>query len=103
MELDADTIPYAPEARGLARSASLPLAGFAFGGAGEYELLFTTGEGEDIPGATRIGTVFPDQNNRVGVYWNGRKLPASLPDARAFPDRRQYIRHLLEVVRLCTE
>ncbi|MBP5321508.1 MAG: hypothetical protein J6334_11020 [Kiritimatiellae bacterium] len=60
-----------------------------FGGAGEYELLFTTPLDAPVPdGAHAIGTVMPGSGT---VDWAGRLFDAPPPDPRAFASRPAYI------------
>lgn len=94
-------IPYA---EGLAEAAlvhDLPVEGFAFCGAGEYELLFTADASEHFTCATSIGRAFPSPGDGTGVFWGDRPLPDALPDPRSFGDTQEYIRQLLQVVRTC--
>ncbi len=100
-ELVPAAVPYAQSAAQAAQAAGLPVEGFAFGGAGEYELLFTMDEGEDVDCATRIGTVRPAPEEASGVFWGKRRLPPELPDARSFPSMQEYTATLLQVVRTC--
>ena len=52
---------------------------YLFGGAGEYELLFTSAE--DCPDAIKIGKVTP---NDKGVFINGLELQTAPPDPRTY-------------------
>ena len=52
---------------------------YLFGGAGEYELLFTASE--ECPDAIKIGKVIP---NGKGVFINGIELLTAPPDPRAY-------------------
>lgn len=101
LEIDAAAVPFDAAASAAALAAGIPEAALAFGGAGEYELLFTLPEGESISRATRIGTAGPRGSGPGGVYWGKNKVPEHLPEARAYPDRREYVRRLLEVVAAC--
>ncbi len=98
-----DAVPYARHAYEAAKAHVLPVQGFAFGGAGEYELLFTTDESIAVDCATRIGTVVPAMEDHAGVFWGKHRLPDALPDPRSFPTIQEYIRHLLQAVRPCLE
>ena len=95
-----DSLPFDERCRAAAQAYGLPVAGFAFGGAGEYELLFATDEDLHLDYATPIGTAAPSAT--PGVFWNDRLMPCNLPDPRSFADRQRYIRELLTVVDLCT-
>lgn len=88
-EIDPRAIPYAPEALAAAQRFGLPPPAFLLGGAGEYELLFAADPEADVPDATRIGTVGPD--NAGGIFLGSRQLRASPPDPRAFSDRNAYL------------
>lgn len=94
-------IPYAASAVSAAKAHGLPVEGFAFAGAGEYELLFTTDESAVLDCATRIGTAVPAPEDAAGVFWGERPLPPELPDPRSFLDTRDYVRQLLQAVRPC--
>ncbi len=77
-EIYLETLPVAASARRLACRAGVPTETFLLGGAGEYELLFTTPE--SLPasvereliaaGMTPIGTVYP--NERAGIEFRRR-------------------------------
>lgn len=99
LDIDGASVPLDPAARDTAQALGFPEGALAFGGAGEYELLFAVPEHENVPGATRIGTASAD-STRSGVYWNGVRL-SGLPDARSFPDRREYVAKLLEATKPC--
>jgi Thiamine monophosphate kinase len=99
-DVDVSSLPLDLAACAAANALGLPEAVFAFGGAGEYELLFTSPADEPIPGATRIGEVRKTGNDHSGVYWNGSRLEG-LPDARSFADRKEYISKLLAMVGSC--
>lgn len=94
-------IPYAASAVSAAKTLGLPVEGFAFAGAGEYEVLFATDESAVLDCATRIGTAVPAPEDAAGVFWGERPLPPELPDPRSFSDTRDYIRQLLQTVRSC--
>ena len=59
---------------------------FLFGGAGEYELLFTSEEPQEE--GVCIGTVTPGLQ---GVYLNGKEIKNSPPDPRSFLSLKDYI------------
>ncbi len=59
---------------------------YLFGGAGEYELLFTTNE--ECSDAIKIGRVVP---NDKGVFINGVELTTAPPDPRAYKFMPFYI------------
>jgi thiamine monophosphate kinase len=100
IDIAPDAVPYADGAVRAAQAAGLPVEGFAFGGAGEYELLFTTDENAEADCATRIGTVRPDAGGG-GVFWGPRRMPDALPDARSFRTLEEYAEHLVTAVRSC--
>lgn len=95
----AGLLPFDPQVLAAAQAHGLPVEGFAFGGAGEYELLFTTDEGVLVDYATPVGTVVPSAS--PGVFWNNKPLPCALPDARMYPHKDDYIREVLKMVQLC--
>ena len=99
--IESCALPLDAQVRAWAKKSGMPAAGFAFGGAGEYELLFTTAPGLSLDFATAIGTVRPDEQG--GVFWDQHKLPDSLPDPRSYTDRQEYINQLLKVVRPCLQ
>lgn len=96
--IDSGAVPYADAARAYAARAGLPVEGFAFGGAGEYELLFATDPGVSLDFAVPVGSAV--SVGVPGVYWNAVKAPQP-PDPRSFSDRDEYVRELLQAVRLC--
>lgn len=97
--IDSPALPYDPRVRKLAAENGLPLAGFAFGGAGEYELLFSTDEDAAVNFAACIGRV--ETGDDPGLYWDGTRLPDNLPDPRAHRDKQIYIREILELIKSC--
>ncbi|WP_424245951.1 thiamine-monophosphate kinase [Elusimicrobium posterum] len=64
-----------------------------FGGAGEYELLFSA-EGE-AANAIHIGTVTP---NEKGVFLNGVEIKNPPPDPRGFDNLQDYIKEVSKTV-----
>jgi thiamine-monophosphate kinase len=97
--INSKALPYDPRVTRMAFEHQLPLAGFAFGGAGEYELLFSTDDGLRLDYATHIGSAEPDES--PGVYWDAARLPDYRPDPRAFKDKKSYVNELLEFIKLC--
>lgn len=101
--VDDKAVPYDGPAAAGVKTLGMPERVLAFGGAGEYELLFAAPEGAAAGFATRIGTVLPardaGRDAGPGLFWNGRKL-AELPDPRAM-DREEYLRRILEAAKLC--
>ena len=59
--------------------------GYLFGGAGEYELLFTS---EYSPSYIKIGEVVPDDK---GLYLNGKEITSPPPDPREYNSIISYI------------
>lgn len=105
--VNGHSVPYDTESVAAVRAIGISETALAFGGAGEYELLFTGPEAAKCPFATRIGSAFPADKNpsgvfSPGVFWNGHQLPDRLPDPRAAINRKAYIRQILEVVAACT-
>lgn len=92
--LDAWALPYDAAVCRVASEHNLPLEAFAFGAAGEYELLFTTDTGVDLAWATNIGSVEPDSSGLI--YWDDKPLAQLPPDARSFVDKTNYIAALKE-------
>ena len=67
-----------------------------FGGAGEYELLFTAPvDEEETSGAFCIGEVMPGAE---GVSLNGRTIIAPPPDPRSYASREEYIAAIFKSV-----
>jgi len=97
--LQSHLVPFAPQCVEVANTLALPLAGFAFAGAGEYELLFLTDKQvEGLDFATEIGYVIPD-TKRSQIFWDEKLLPPTLPTAREYRNREEYLGKLLEVIR----
>lgn len=96
-QVDSRRLPYHPLAAAHAQETGLPLAGFAFGGAGEYELLFTAEPGSDLAWARRIGRSFPEAEGKV--YWDDKPLFKNPPEARAFDDKGAYLKALMDYLR----
>lgn len=94
-----ERLPYDPAVRAFAGTHGLPLAAFAFGGAGEYELLFATDEDVSVEWAMPIGHAVPD--GKGDLFWGRHRLEKDLPDPRVFADKKQYIQHLLEYINVC--
>lgn len=70
---------------------------YLFGGAGEYELLFTAPPGAPVPaGAVRVGEVVPDA---AGVTLDGHPVMEPPPDPRSFTGRADYVAAILEQVK----
>lgn len=97
--LDSNALPYDPRVKKIAAESNLPLAGFAFGGAGEYELLFSADEDLRFDFATCIGHA--ELGRSPGLYWDAARLPDERPNPRAFKDKRIYVNELLELIRSC--
>lgn len=104
--LDLDRVPYAPGVRAVAATAGLPAEAALLGGAGEYELLFTTdaalgGEARDALGAagvTPIGTVHAEAGGGVRFARDGRPagaLTAPPPCPRAAASAADHVRDVL--------
>ena len=91
--VNPESLPFDPSVRRFAEDKRLPLAGFAFGGAGEYELLFTADEDAPIDFAANIGTVVPDGAGRI--FWGARRLDERIPDPRTFRDFDGYLEKLM--------
>ena len=98
--INANSLPYDSRVRKIAEEKNLPLAGFAFGGAGEYELLFSTDENVALDFATCIGHA-EESNKNPGLYWNAVRLPDEIPDPRMHKDKQIYINALLEMIKSC--
>lgn len=92
--IDAWALPYDAAVCRVAPEHNLPLEAFAFGAAGEYELLFTTDTGVDLDWAANIGTAEPDSPGRI--YWDAKALAQLPPDARSFADVADYVSALKE-------
>ena len=98
LEVDLSAIPYDPAVVDHAASRDLPLPAFLFGGAGEYELLFTAPA--DLAceiDATRIGRVLPHEEDGIWLVQGDRSMPLSEapPCPREHADRDDYIRAVL--------
>jgi thiamine-monophosphate kinase len=82
INLQADQVPLAAGLREFAQASGLPAEAGLVGGAGEYELLFTTDTG--LPpeiqrellaaGATVIGTATPAPQGKLKIHKHGRHL-----------------------------
>lgn len=97
--IDPERLPYDPSVRSFTETHGLPLAAFAFGGAGEYELLFATDEEVHLEWATAVGHAAPDK--RGALFWGEHQLKKEPPEPRAFTDKEEYITRLLEYVAIC--
>ena len=94
-----ETLPFDQRVIQVADKAGLPLAGFAFGGAGEYELLFASDEKAQVDFASHIGWALPGAT--PGIYWGKARLPEALPDPRGYRDTSAYIQALLRMIQSC--
>lgn len=100
-EITAADLPIADGIIDFCKANALPPQAVLFGGAGEYELLFTT-DIDAIPGidATRIGSVYPSE--KPGLFFDPgeRLVEMTQPPvcARETPDRNEYIQKILKQV-----
>ena len=96
--VETNSIPYDPAVISFCRNNGFSPAAFLYGGAGEYEILFTTRENETFSNAVKIGTVHDVNDNSGMVYLDGMKIESPPPDPRKYSNRDEYIRKILELV-----
>lgn len=100
-EFDMPDLPLSDGIIDFSRENNLPPQAFLFGGAGEYELLFTTPMNAlvDIK-ATKIGRAFPSDS--PGLFFNTGTRSSEIMEppvcARETIDRKEYIHQILEQV-----
>ena len=102
-QVGTDLIPYDPAVISFCRKNVFPPAAFLYGGAGEYEILFTARENETFSHAIKIGTVTDSDihDNSGAVYLGGVKIENPPPGPREFNNKADYIGKILEVVNGC--
>jgi len=100
-EIDAASLPIEKDVMEFCKTNALPPEAFLFGGAGEYELLFTTAL-DTIPEieATKVGNVCPSDEPGLFFDIGGRLIEMGQPPvcARETPDRNEYIQRILKQV-----
>lgn len=98
--LETNLMPFDPAVMSFCRENVLSPVAFLYGGAGEYEILFTADENENFSSARKIGTIDDtDINDNSGaLYLDGVKIEKPPPGPRDFNSRDAYIRKILEVV-----
>jgi thiamine-monophosphate kinase len=100
-QIDTPALPIDKEAINFCIENKLPPQALLFGGAGEYELVFTTPV-DVIPTiqATRIGTVCPSKQPGLFFDLSGRSVEITQPPAcpREIRDRTEYIQTILKQV-----
>lgn len=100
-EIDSASLPIDEQIIEFCRDNDLPAQAFLFGGAGEYELLFTTPI-DVVPHieATKIGIVHPSAKQGLFFNTNGHvsEIMQPVPCPREINDRSQYIQAILEQV-----
>ena len=92
-------IPYDKHVLEFCNNSSIPKEAFLFGGAGEYELLFTTDTNIEIENVTKIGIVKASGSSQI--FWGDKEIKLTPPDAREFVSKELYIQHILEAVEQC--
>ncbi|MFI4911031.1 MAG: AIR synthase related protein [Sedimentisphaeraceae bacterium JB056] len=100
-EIDADMIPFDIKVKEFCKAAGLPPMAFAFGGAGEYELLFTTPYSVKPPfAATCIGRCCSDQESGIYIKTDdkSRRIKDAPPCGREIKDKDAYVKKILEQV-----
>ncbi len=107
-EIDLDSLPIAKMISEFSQVSGVPIEAALYGGAGEYELLFTTDE--DIEqaqkdrltgaGITPVGRVFPSEKAEVIVSRQGNSnLLLPVPCPRSFSIKEEYIHEVLSQAR----
>lgn len=113
LELDLSRVPLCAGLEDLARGGGIPVEAALVGGAGEYELLFTTPA--DLPaeacaalkgvGATAIGAAVPAEGGGLSVARAGgdlRPLPGPPPCPRAAAGLQEHVGEVLAYASLLT-
>jgi len=100
-EIDADKLPFDESVRQFCLAAELPQIAFAFGGAGEYELLFTTPPQTATPvNAACIGRTSICGEGGIYIKFNGKLKRIEEPPVcgRDITDKNIYISSILRQV-----
>ena len=97
--VDSLSIPFDKDVLEFCKNSTIPQEAFLFGGAGEYELLFTADVETVIENATKIGIIRPSIQSQI--FWDDKEISSPPPDAREFESKELYIQEILEVVKQC--
>ncbi|MFA6568910.1 MAG: AIR synthase related protein [Victivallales bacterium] len=110
IEIHAGKLPYCTGLASLSRLKNIPIEAGLTGGAGEYELLFSTDAELPAPAleeiktlhVSQIGTVHAANGNNTGIYFSKKdsltvKLEEPPPSPRNFSTLNEYVN---EVIRL---
>ncbi|MBI9017715.1 MAG: hypothetical protein JEZ07_10705 [Phycisphaerae bacterium] len=97
--INSESIPYDKSVLDFCAKEEFPKEAFLFGGAGEYELLFTTDFAIEIAGCRKIGTIKPTGKSQL--FWDNKPINKPPADPREFINREQYIQKIMEDVKQC--
>ncbi len=104
-EVDVESLPLAPGVREFSKKAGIPAGAALLGGAGEYELLFTTGRtssaSDVLPGLgiTPVGTVEPAKTGGVHICRQSKAVSVMTsppPCPRSVPNVTDHVKSVIE-------
>ena len=92
IRLDSSLFPVDRKVQQFCRENGIPEQAFLYGGAGEYELIFTVPKGANVAiPATKIGSVKAGS----GLFIDDTEIKNAPPCPRSFPNRKLYTEEIL--------